>query len=72
MMEGHLLSRGFRLPQVRIRESLHRVDPGGIAARWAIAIQKRRYSVMSPLSFWHIGGNRKLIRYVVFMHRVDW
>ena len=71
MMEGHLLSRGYRLPQVRIRESLHRVDPEGVAARWAIAIQRLRYSVMSPLSLWHIDGNHKLIRYVVFMHRVD-
>ena len=25
---------------------LHRVDPEGIAARWAIAIQRRRYSVI--------------------------
>ena len=32
MMEGHLLSRGYRLPQVYIRESLHRVDPEGVAA----------------------------------------
>ena len=71
MMEGHLLSRRYRLPQVRIRESLHRVDPEGIAARWAIAIQRRRYSVMSPFSLWHIDGNHKLIRYVVSMHRVD-
>ena len=71
MMEGHLLSRGYRLLQVGIRESLHRVDSEGVAARWAIAIQRRRYSVMSPLSLWHVEGNHKLIRYVVSMHRVD-
>ena len=64
MIEGHLLSRSYRLPQTRIRESLHRVDPEGVATRWAVVIRRRKYFVKSPLSLWHIDGNHKLIRYI--------
>ena len=62
MLSGHLRSRGIRVTQERVRESLHRVDPCGSVARWATAIQRRRYSVAGPLSLWHIDGNHKLIR----------
>ena len=62
MVEGHLLCQGHRITQVRIRESMHRVDPEGVAIRWASAVQRRKYSVCSPLSLWHIDGNHKLIR----------
>ena len=62
LMHGHLLSHGHRITQVRIRDSLHRVDPEGIVIRWASAVQRRKYTVFAPLSLWHIDGNHKLIR----------
>lgn len=62
LMQGHLLSRGLRVHQSRIRDSLHRVDPQGVAIRWASAVVRRKYEVFSPLSLWHLDGNHKLIR----------
>ena len=62
LMLGHLLTRGYRITQVRIKEALHRVDPDGSAMRWAVAIERRKYKVMSPLALWHIDSHHKLIR----------
>ena len=62
LMYGHLLQQGHRVTQKRIRESLHRVDPDGIAIRWAATVKRRKYNVASPLSLWHIDGNHKLIK----------
>ena len=62
LMHGHMLSRGHRISQARIREALHRVDPEGVAIRWTSAVQRRKYAVSSPLSLWHLDGNHKLIR----------
>lgn len=67
LMHGHLVSRGHRVSQARVRESLHRVDPEGIAVRWTSAVQRRKYTVFSPLSLWHLDGNHKLIRYICRM-----
>ena len=62
LMEGHLRHQGHRITQARIRESMRRVDPEGVAVRWAATVQRRKYTVCSPLSLWHIDGNHKLIR----------
>jgi len=62
LMYGHLLNQGYRVAQMRIRDSLHRVDPDGSVIRWASTIERRKYRVSSPLSLWHIDGNHKLIR----------
>lgn len=62
LMHGHLLRKGHRVSQARIREALHRVDSEGVAIRWSSAVQRRKYTVSSPLSLWHIDGNHKLIR----------
>ena len=62
LMRGHLLSRGHRVPVARVRDSLHRIDPEGVAIRWISAIERRKYEVFSPLSLWHLDGNHKLIR----------
>ena len=61
-MAGHLLSRGFRIQQSRIRESLRRVDPQGVVMRQLTVTRRRQYSVPAPLSLYHIDGNHKLIR----------
>lgn len=63
LMHGHLLRRGHRISQIRVREALHRVDPEGVGIRWSSAVQRRKYAVFSPLSLWHLDGNHKLIRY---------
>ncbi len=56
LMYGHLLQQGHRVSQVHIREALHRVDPDGVAIRWAATVQRRKYTVASPLSLWHTLG----------------
>lgn len=63
LMEGHLISVGIRVTQARIRESMYRVDPQGLAVRWAATIKRCKYFVPSPLSLWHIDGNHNLISY---------
>ena len=67
LMQGHLLSLGHRVQQTRIRESLMQVDPEGIVSRWITSIRRRTYSVAAPNSLWHVDGNHKLIRCVVYM-----
>ena len=67
MMQGHLFTQGHRVSQARVRESLQRIDPDGVAIRWSATIERRRYRVQSPLSLWHLDGNHKLIRYVIML-----
>ena len=62
MMQGHLFNQGHRISQARIRESLQRIDPDGVAIRWSATIECRAYRVQSPLSLWHLDGCHKLIR----------
>ena len=61
-MQAHLLSRGLRLQQLRIRESRRRVDPEESLLRRLNGIFRREY-VPAPRSLYHIDGNHKLIRY---------
>lgn len=61
-MRGHLLSRGFRVQQQRIREAQRAVDPEGSIMRRLRTINRRTYQVSAPRSLWHIDGNHKLIR----------
>ena len=62
-MQGHLIVRGYRIQQTRLRESQRRIDPVGTALRRLNVIHRRLYSVPSPLSLYHIDGHHKLIRY---------
>ena len=64
-MLGHLYSRGFRVQQIRVRESIWGV--GSIMRRLS-AIHRRQYRVAAPLSLWHIDGNHKLIRWQFVIH----
>ena len=57
-----LSHKGIQNNTTRIREGLYRVDPDGVAIRWATVIEHRKYKIMSPLSLWHCDGNQKLIR----------
>ncbi len=63
MIDGHLRSRGIHVTQSRIRSAVQLVDPEGVAHWWRHALKRRQYRVSSPLAFWHIDGNHKLIRY---------
>ena len=65
-MQGHLLSRGIRIQQSRIRESQRRVDPDGALIRRLHVLNRREYSVPAPLSLYHIDGHHKLIRYALY------
>ncbi|XP_028415387.1 uncharacterized protein LOC114538407 [Dendronephthya gigantea] len=69
-MRGHLLSRGYKIQEIRIRESMRRCDPEGTIVR-ALQIRvthRRSYSVRAPLSLWHMDGNHKLIRWNFVVH----
>ena len=64
-MKGFLFSRGYRVQESKIKESMRRVDPEGVLLR---TLQSRRflrrtYQGTGPLSLWHIDGNHKLIAY---------
>ena len=68
MLTGHLKSQGLTVQRERVRQSLLRTDPSGVLQRWRDSIRRRIYSVPFPLALWHIDGNHKLIRYVVYQH----
>lgn len=63
-MKGHLLSRGLKVQEHRIRKAMRRIDPEGVIVRMLqLRITHRRsYNVRAPLSLWHMDGNHKLIR----------
>ena len=61
-MQGHLLARGYRVQQSRVRESQRRVDPGGAIVRRLHVLNRREYVVPSPRSLYHIDSYHKLIR----------
>ena len=52
----------MKVTRARVRESMQRTDPEGIAMRWLGITPRAVYSVRGPLSLWHIYGNHKLIR----------
>ena len=63
---GFLRIKNVNVQQHRAREALRRVDPEGVLLR-AIELNvvvRQPYHVAFPLSFWHIDGHHKLIRYV--------
>ena len=66
--DGYLRQMGLRIQRHRLRRSLHRVDPRGIACRISRALHRREYSVLMPNSLWHIDGHHKLIRWRIVVH----
>ena len=62
-MQGHLQSRGYRIQQTRVWESIMRVDPAGSMMQRLKALNRRQYCVPGPLSLWHMDSNHKPIRY---------
>ena len=63
-LRGHLLARGLKVQERRLREAMRRTDPEGIivCALQLRVTHRRVYNVKQPLSLWHMDGNHKLIR----------
>ena len=53
---GLIRSRGIHIQKVKIRASIHRVDPVNAALRWIRKNPRWAYSVTSPNSLWHNDG----------------
>ncbi|KAF4613136.1 hypothetical protein D9613_010694 [Agrocybe pediades] len=67
---GFFRRRGIKVQQVRVRESLRRVDRVGQAVRRHKRIQRRTYSVPHPNALWHMDGHHKLIRWGIVVHGI--
>ena len=67
LMIGHLFSAGVSVPRVRLRASIHRVEPINIALRRTVTVLQRIYAE-GPNSVWHIDSHRKLIRWRLVTH----
>ncbi|XP_028395042.1 uncharacterized protein LOC114519163 isoform X2 [Dendronephthya gigantea] len=69
-MRGHLLARGFKIQEERVRQSMRRTDPEGtfIRALQLKITHRRVYNVPGPLALWHIDGNHKLKRWKIIIH----
>ncbi|XP_014677213.1 PREDICTED: uncharacterized protein LOC106817080 [Priapulus caudatus] len=63
-----LRNKGINVPRDKVRESVRRVDPFGVALRSRRTLKRREYSVKGPNSLWHIDGNMKLIRWRIAVH----
>lgn len=61
-MQSQLTVRGINVSQMRVRASMQRTDPEGVAMRWLSLTPRAVYRVSGPLALWHIDGNHKLIR----------
>ena len=46
---SQLLVRNIIVPQLRVREAMHRCDPEGVVMRWLSITPRARYSVHGPL-----------------------
>ena len=68
MMAGHISRIGIHITRARLRASIHRVDPEGVAARSRRVIRRRVYSVPYPNYVWHIDSHHKLIRWRMVTH----
>lgn len=63
MLDQILKNKGQFFQRSRIRESLHRIDSGGIKLRKKNRLHRRIYNVQGPNDLWHIDTNHKLIRW---------
>lgn len=61
-LDGYLRGKGIQIQRYRVKSSLSRVDPTGVARRLRRALHRRKYSVAMPNSLWH------MIRWRVITH----
>ncbi len=67
-IHGTLHSMGVRVQRQRVRDSLWRVDTAGVENRLRRALHRRKYSVRSPNSLWHVDGYHNLVRCRIVIH----
>ncbi len=65
---GYLRSIGINAQRARVRESMSRVDPRGVATRFRQVLHRRKYNVCMPNSLWHIDGYHRLIKWHIVIH----
>jgi len=66
-MKGHLVSRGIRVSEERVRGIMRICDPLGVYQRTIRrnrTIRRRQYYVKYSNESWHIDANLKLVRLV--------
>ena len=63
---GILRSRNIFLKREAVMNAIRKCDPIGTSLRWLTTVKRRTYNVFSPCSLWHMDGNHKLIRYVLY------
>ena len=68
MVAGHLLRLNIKVQRTKLRESIHHVDPEGVAERRSIAVKRRKHHVERPNEVCHIDGHHKLIRWQMVIH----
>ena len=68
MVIGHLRSSEIFVQRSCVRDSIHRVDPSGVAERRRTTIKRRVYHVDYPNEVWHMDGNHKAIRWKFVIH----
>ena len=68
MIAGHLLKQGVRVQRAKLRKSIHRIDPEGVAERRSVAVRRRTYHGTGPNEVWHIDGHHKLIKWRLVTH----
>ena len=62
-VQARLKGQGIIVQRQRVRDSLLRLDPAGVAQRsLSSPLERRVYSVPGPNFCWHMDGNHKLIR----------
>jgi len=68
MLMGMLRSQSINVQRVRLRDSIHRVDPINTALRWIRKNPRWKYSVPGPNSLWHNDGLHKPIHWKIIIH----
>ncbi|KAJ7867303.1 hypothetical protein B0H13DRAFT_2236738 [Mycena leptocephala] len=69
MLDGMLRRLGHRVPQIRVRDSLCRIDPVHRVFQ-RIRIRRREYRVAGPNSLWHHDGQHALSIHNVRIERL--
>lgn len=60
---GHLRARKLHVQRMRVRGSIHRVDPQGPSVRSSRTFRHRVYETPCPNYVWHMDGNHKLVKW---------
>ena len=65
LLIDHLAQDRISVPRVRVRASIHCVDP---ELRRSITVRRRVYYAAGPNAIWHMDGHHKLIRWQFVTH----